>query len=71
MNVWNEALTGDCDDSHISKGGVNFNENKTVYEAWAGTWQEAVKVWYGKITAEAWAKESAPKLQELYDKGNN
>jgi multiple sugar transport system substrate-binding protein len=33
-------------------------------------WQEAGKVYDGKMTAAEWAKELQPKLQELYDKGN-
>lgn len=47
---------------------VEFGSKDTK---WIDTmWQEAGKVWDGKMTAEAWAKELAPKLQELYDKGN-
>jgi multiple sugar transport system substrate-binding protein len=38
---------------------------------WYNTFtSEASKVWSGKETAEKWAKEITPKLQELYDKGN-
>ncbi|SFT03985.1 sugar ABC transporter substrate-binding protein [Paenibacillus sp. BC26] len=38
---------------------------------WIDTmWQEASKVWSGKMTAADWAKETQPKLQEIYDKEN-
>ena len=38
---------------------------------WLDTFnQEASKVWTGKQTAAEFVKEIAPKLQELYDKGN-
>ncbi|MCC3373723.1 sugar ABC transporter substrate-binding protein [Cohnella sp. REN36] len=38
---------------------------------WIDTmWQEASRVWTGKMTAADWAKEMQPKLQKLYDDGN-
>ncbi|MEV5026993.1 ABC transporter substrate-binding protein [Paenibacillus sp. LPE1-1-1.1] len=47
---------------------VEFGSKDTK---WIDTmWQEAGKVWDGKMTAADWAKEMQPKLQELYDKGN-
>ncbi|WJH37295.1 sugar ABC transporter substrate-binding protein [Paenibacillus sp. CC-CFT747] len=47
---------------------VEFGSKDTQ---WLDTFnQDAGKVWTGKETAAAWLKEIAPKLQELYDKGN-
>jgi multiple sugar transport system substrate-binding protein len=43
----------------------------SVDTKWIDTfWQEVSRVWEGKQTAEVWAKEMKPKLQDLYDKGN-
>ncbi|MGO4497319.1 sugar ABC transporter substrate-binding protein [Paenibacillus sp. 2RAB27] len=43
----------------------------SVDTKWLDTFnQEVSRVWEGKQTAEEWAKEMKPKLQELYDKGN-
>ncbi|OME67398.1 hypothetical protein BK120_34165, partial [Paenibacillus sp. FSL A5-0031] len=47
---------------------IDFGSKDTK---WIDTmWQEAGKVWDGKMTAADWAKELQPKLQDLYDKGN-
>ncbi|MBB6676537.1 sugar ABC transporter substrate-binding protein [Cohnella lubricantis] len=38
---------------------------------WLDTFnQDASKVWTGQMSAADWLKQEAPKLQELYDKGN-
>jgi multiple sugar transport system substrate-binding protein len=43
----------------------------SVDTKWLDTFnQEISRVWEGKQTADVWAKEMKPKLQDLYDKGN-